>query len=551
MATVVRWASLRPLECASTGLDLPVCKCRSFYGRFLGERKHFWSGRKGSLRRGSIGRMGAFGDTRLELVLNGSVNTNEFGTLALLFSDIPEDDGLVISRRELQLKLPSEIDESNELYDKLAENAMAGESVTDGAEKKNNLEEESDPGQTHVEVGKGQVETRIGVPAYQQASELLASVNKTLDGLEDDLIKHAEELEASTLSEDFVFSGFLELEQIRKEVRVRDYFLDMLRQEAVDASQILSSATLAMVTAKGKITYLQEQLDVATGLLRQEKGATQRALDLLAISLLTLSGAEARVRELEKQVEIGSQAQDYSAESLTNAEKKVEFFTAQVAILKEEVRSRDMLLREVRDEMVCSTDALKLASQIKQVLNATKQKELELVQDLEIERSHVKDLQQELAENRRAVLVEQALQQMEKNLKGLELKVEMLRGGVRARDNALRLMRDEVDRSFEVLSNAAENREAVRQMTSYAEELRAELASKDEKIMSLQEKLSHVEPSLRQERPVMKSNSSVKASTVSGQLRSKNAPNVSTKVKGKSIWRRQGNKPPSRPSPQS
>uniref|UniRef100_A0A7I4F141 Uncharacterized protein n=1 Tax=Physcomitrium patens TaxID=3218 RepID=A0A7I4F141_PHYPA len=400
---------------------------------------------------------------------------------------------------------------------------------------------------------------------------------------------------------------FLELEQIRKEVRVRDYFLDMLRQEAVDASQILSSATLviikhfdnssittAMVTAKGKITYLQEQLDVATGLLRQEKGATQRALDLLAISLLTLSGAEARVRELEKQVEIGSQAQDYSAEkviemqlycaqnlldtkekitqplrtenhhnasmlvaaakareSLTNAEKKVEFFTAQVAILKEEVRSRDMLLREVRDEMVCSTDALKLASQIKQVLNATKQKELELVQDLEIERSHVKDLQQELAENRRAVLVEQALQQMEKNLKGLELKVEMLRGGVRARDNALRLMRDEVDRSFEVLSNAAENREAVRQMTSYAEELRAELASKDEKIMSLQEKLSHVEPSLRQERPVMKSNSSVKASTVSGQLRSKNAPNVSTKVKGKSIWRRQGNKPPSRPSPQS
>lgn len=47
----------------------------------------------------------------------------------------------------------------------------------------------------------------------------------------------------------------------------------------------------------------------------------------------------------------------------------MEFFTAQVAILKEEVRSRDMLLREVRDEMVCSTDALKLASQIKQVLH--------------------------------------------------------------------------------------------------------------------------------------------------------------------------------------
>lgn len=533
--------------------------------------------------------MGAFGDTRLELVLNGSVNTNEFGTLALLFSDIPEDDGLVISRRELQLKLPSEIDESNELYDKLAENAMAGESVTDGAEKKNNLEEESDPGQTHVEVGKGQVETRIGVPAYQQASELLASVNKTLDGLEDDLIKHAEELEASTLSEDFVFSGFLELEQIRKEVRVRDYFLDMLRQEAVDASQILSSATLAMVTAKGKITYLQEQLDTTTGFLQQEKEATQRALDLFSSSLLALSDAEARIRELEKQVEIGSQIQENLAdmdslkglldtkeriiqsmrdenrrnanmllaaaktrEGLANAEKKVELFTAQVEILEEEVRSRDLLLREVRDEMVRSTDALKLASHIKQELNISKQKEIELTQDLEIERSLVKELRQELAENHRAIHAEQALRQMEKKLESLKLEIDMLRGGVGARDDALRLMRDEVDRSVEVLADAAENREAVRQLTSYVEELRAELAMKDETIVSLQKELSRTETSFRQDRLVPKTNSSVKASTASAQHTFESTSDMgSKKVKGKSTWRKQGTNSPRRPYPQS
>jgi len=54
-------------------------------------------------------------------------------------------------------------------------------------------------------------------------------------------------------------------------------------------------------------------------------------------------------------------------QGLANAEKKVELFTAQVAVLEEEVRSRDMLLKEVRFEMVRSTDALKLASQIKQV----------------------------------------------------------------------------------------------------------------------------------------------------------------------------------------
>lgn len=55
-------------------------------------------------------------------------------------------------------------------------------------------------------------------------------------------------------------------------------------------------------------------------------------------------------------------------QGLAYAEKKVELFTAQVEILEEEVRSRDLLLREVRDEMVRSTDALKLASHIKQVI---------------------------------------------------------------------------------------------------------------------------------------------------------------------------------------
>lgn len=48
---------------------------------------------------------------------------------------------------------------------------------------------------------------------------------------------------------------------------------------------------------------------------------------------------------------------------------------------------------------------------------------------------------------------------MEKKLESLKLEIDMLRGGVGARDDALRLMRDEVDRSVEVLADAAENRE--------------------------------------------------------------------------------------------
>lgn len=101
MVIVVWWVLLRLLECVSIGLDLLVCKCCFFYGWFLGERKYFWLGWKGFLWRGSIGRMGVFGDMRLEFVLNGSVNINEFGILVLLFFDILEDDGLVILCWEL------------------------------------------------------------------------------------------------------------------------------------------------------------------------------------------------------------------------------------------------------------------------------------------------------------------------------------------------------------------------------------------------------------------------------------------------------------------
>lgn len=50
----------------------------------------------------------------------------------------------------------------------------------------------------------------------------------------------------------------------------------------------------------------------------------------------------------------------------------MELLSAQVATLEEEVRSRDMLLQDVKNEMVRSTDALKLAAQIKQVNNLPK-----------------------------------------------------------------------------------------------------------------------------------------------------------------------------------
>lgn len=59
------------------------------------------------------------------------------------------------------------------------------------------------------------------------------------------------------------------------------------------------------------------------------------------------------------------------------------------------------------------------------------------------------------------VCFRQALQQMEKVTKDLKLEVQTLREGVGARDDALSLMREEVDRSVVVLANAAENREVL------------------------------------------------------------------------------------------
>lgn len=112
--TAVRWASLRPPQCA-TSTAAPVCKCHSFRGRCVGRRKCCSVPRRRSGQRGSVGRRGAFDDTRSEPVMNGTANSsNEFGTLALLFSHNQGDDGSFASRQELSLNLRSESDESNE-----------------------------------------------------------------------------------------------------------------------------------------------------------------------------------------------------------------------------------------------------------------------------------------------------------------------------------------------------------------------------------------------------------------------------------------------------
>lgn len=78
------------------------------------------------------------------------------------------------------------------LYEKLAVNSRRDESAVDGVENEVDSKDEPDSEQARVEGWKEQIESRIGVSAFQQASQLLEAVTRTLDGLEDGLVKHAE-----------------------------------------------------------------------------------------------------------------------------------------------------------------------------------------------------------------------------------------------------------------------------------------------------------------------------------------------------------------------
>ncbi|XP_024386231.1 uncharacterized protein [Physcomitrium patens] len=550
MATVGRWVSLGPPQYSRMVPGSMVPRYHLIYGVYLGRKGCCWTSRKWSRQRGSRVGVGSFDDT--ELTINGAANANEFGTLALLFSDSQDDDGSVADVG-MTFNVPSEIDESNELYDKLAGNSLAGESRIGGADIEIDLEEEPDSEQGHIETWKEGIDNRIGKSAFQQASRLLEAVNKTLDGLEDGLVKHAENVaeESRQISRE-TQSQFFEVEQMREELSVRDNLLEMLWQEANKASLTLRTATQAMAAAEEKIVYLQEQLDMTAGSLQQEREATQRALDLFSNSLLALSDAEKRMRELEQQVEIGmhgSQVQESSTESLANQEEGVEPFTAEGAILQEEVHSRDVLLQEAKDDMVRSADSLKLASRIEQELRASMERELELTQNLESHKELVKELQQELAESYTATLADQALQHMEKMVKDLKYEVEILSDGLGAGDNASNIMSEKAGHRLGFLTNASENRESVRQLTSYVKELKAELTLKDEKIASLRSELSQAETALQQGR--IASNSTPGVLTTAQSNKSAKRPNVEVKNLRRKSNRRRLKSSSHRSSPQS
>ncbi|CAK9195480.1 unnamed protein product [Sphagnum jensenii] len=502
-----------------------------------------------------------------EYVVNGSVTGSSdhdddcrvFGALALHRSTEGGED-------EVLPRLAVDHEESNEFYNKLLENSLNKGSASSVEDYGESEDEECAEDRT-----TGQAALTQAARASQHANKFQVADNKLQDRLEkwqEVDVKSSDALLELLRNEAIQSSNSLKLATqamvaARKKIDSLQKQLDMTgtssqqEQEVIRNKDALSlGESLTLLEAGDKIKELEKQLESGKLALQEEKKITAPAMHSAAKWEQALQLAELKIEELvletvslkglveskDKTVQAIREETRRNAnmllaaaktrDALANVEKKVELLTVQVATLEEELQSRDVLLEEVKDEMVHSTDALKVAAEIKQDLNASKRREVELSQELETQKELVKELQLEVAENIRAVRAEQALRQTEKKLNDTQMEVEVLRKGVQARDEALHFMKDEVDRSVDILSHAAETREELQKMKGYIKELRAELKSKDTKLASLHEELVVARSSARYQDPDPTTPSPCIPSPSNTEM---------PKLKGKLNWRKHGN----------
>ncbi|CAK9859939.1 unnamed protein product [Sphagnum jensenii] len=502
-----------------------------------------------------------------EYVVNGSVTGSSdhdddcrvFGALALHRSTEGGED-------EVLPRLAVDHEESNEFYNKLLENSLNKGSASSVEDYGESEDEECAEDRT-----TGQAALIQAARASQHANKFQVADNKLQDRLEkwqEVDVKSSDALLELLRNEAIQSSNSLKLATqamvaARKKIDSLQKQLDMTgtssqqEQEVIRNKDALSlGESLTLLEAGDKIKELEKQLESGKLALQEEKKITAPAMHSAAKWEQALQLAELKIEELvletvslkglveskDKTVQAIREETRRNAnmllaaaktrDALANVEKKVELLTVQVATLEEELQSRDVLLEEVKDEMVHSTEALKVAAEIKQDLNASKRREVELSQELETQKALVKELQLEVAENIRAVRAEQALRQTEKKLNDTQMEVEVLRKGVQARDEALHFMKDEVDRSVDILSHAAETREELQKMKGYIKELRAELKSKDTKLVSLHEELVVARSSARYQDPDPTTSSPCVPSPSNTEM---------PKLKGKLNWRKHGN----------
>ncbi|CAI5470593.1 unnamed protein product [Closterium sp. Yama58-4] len=228
------------------------------------------------------------------------------------------------------------------------------------------------------------------------------------------------------------------------------------------AEQRLREAQARVQLLEGEVVSLKEVAASKDSLLAAVKEETMRNADMLLAAANTrkeLAGAEARIAALQ-----GS-----------------------VAALEAEVRQQDQLLCDIRADAVSSADALRTAAQINQDLNAAREREAELLEQLEQREAEVESLRRDTSENIRAQRAELALREAERRARELEMERESLRRGVAKRDQALGLMKRELERSAHMLSAAADTRQALRSMKEQMEWMQEEARVKEERLAALQE----------------------------------------------------------------
>ncbi|CAI5500227.1 unnamed protein product, partial [Closterium sp. Naga37s-1] len=230
----------------------------------------------------------------------------------------------------------------------------------------------------------------------------------------------------------------------------------------MSAEQRLMEAQARVQLLEGEVDSLKEVAASKDSLLAAVKEETMRNADMLLAAANTrkeLAGAEARIAALQ-----GS-----------------------VVALEAEVRQQDQLLSDIRADAVSSADALRTAAQINQDLNAAREREAELVEQLEQREAEVESLRRDTTENIRAQRAELALREAERRARELEMERESLRRGVAKRDQALGLMKRELERSAHMLSAAADTRQALRSMKEQMEWMQEEARVKEERLAALQE----------------------------------------------------------------
>ncbi|KAL3681500.1 hypothetical protein R1sor_024456 [Riccia sorocarpa] len=313
-------------------------------------------------------------------------------------------------------------------------------------------------------------------------AELLAYADKLLTQAKINQEAYVNSQRALSSAEEMVLGLQSQVDELKEEVASRDNLLQLLKKEGILSSQSLQRAAESLSEAEKKIIELETRVHVNEEIILKEREKLAAMRKTAVFHENALRASEQKAAELAKELA--------SMKGSVDSSRRAEQLTQQVKALEHELKSRDLLLLEIKEDTIRSTDALKLAAQIKQDLNATRQRELQLTQSLEAAHQKVWELEQQLTRNDRATRAEEVLKQTQKMLTESKAEVDFLRQGVEARDNAISIMKDEVDNNIALLSSAAQNREELRNMNRYIRELKMELESRETKLSMMREEMA-------------------------------------------------------------